>query len=54
VANGAKGQLYAKVVAPSGAEDEALVQSLDDSDCEYYLSTILLITIETFSLNLSQ
>ena len=31
VFNGAKGHLDAKVVAPSGAEDEALVQSLDDT-----------------------
>lgn len=34
VFNGAKGELHAKVVAPSGAEDEALCQSLDDSNCE--------------------
>ncbi|XP_067932451.1 filamin-A-like isoform X2 [Watersipora subatra] len=33
--NGAKGELFAKVVAPSGAEDEALCQSLDDSDSRY-------------------
>lgn len=30
--NGAKGSLHAKVVAPSGAEDEALVQALDDTN----------------------
>lgn len=32
VFNGAKGVLAAKVVAPSGAEDEALVQPLDDTN----------------------
>jgi len=37
VYNGAKGHLAAKVVAPSGAEDEALVQSLDDTDCKLEL-----------------
>lgn len=33
--NGAKGDLFARVVAPSGAEDEALVQSLDDSNSKF-------------------
>lgn len=33
--NGAKGNLSAKVVAPSGAEDEALVQALDDTNGMY-------------------
>ncbi|GFN93493.1 filamin-c [Plakobranchus ocellatus] len=28
--NGAKGRLYAKVVSPSGAEEEALIQEVDD------------------------
>ena len=32
VFNGATGTLGAKVVAPSGAEDEALIQALDDTN----------------------
>lgn len=34
--NGAKGHLTAKVVAPTGAEDEALIQALDDAQSEFY------------------
>lgn len=34
--NGAKGNLTARVVSPSGCEDEALIQEIDDGEtCDH-------------------